>query len=218
MGKAFDLVRIAKTAIRVITSPTLFFKEMPRTGGFIEPLVFMVVMGFIGGLIQAVFGIAGLQQVNLEMDAISFIMMLTILIVVSGFVAAAIYFIIWKLMGSQESFETAYRCNAYISALIPITAVLSPFSYVNQIVSVFLITLFLVIASVQVHNQPVKKAWLVFGILGLIFMVASIASESALRHLQGTEMDMQENLQELYNINKETYKALLSSIKWQGMK
>jgi len=218
MGKAFDLVRIVKTAIRVITSPALFFKEMPRTGGFIEPLVFMIVMGLIGGLIQAVFGIAGLQQMNLEMDAISFIMMLTILIVVSGFVAAAIYFIIWKLMGSQESFETAYRCNAYISALIPITAVLNLFPYVNQIVSVFLITLFLVIATVQVHNQPVKKAWLVFGILGLIFMVASIASESALRHLQGTGMDMQENLQELYNINKETNKALLSSIKWQGMK
>lgn len=209
MGTKIDFVNIIQTAVKVITSPARFFKEMPRTGGFIEPLVFMIVMGFIGSLIQALLSVAGLSPAGPDIDAVSIIILLTIVIVVSGFIAAAVYFIIWKLMGSQESYETAFRCNAYISALIPIAAILGPIPYLDQIIAVVLTTFFLVIASVYVHSLPLKKAGLVFGILGLIFIMVSIAGEMALRRLEGTEMDMQENFQEIQNINKEPHRALV---------
>ncbi len=157
---------------------------MPKTGGFLEPLVFMVVMGLIGASLQAVFSAAGLQPMELDGDAFSLIIMFTLIIVVSGFVASAIYFVIWKLMGSNESFETAYRCNAYISALIPVSTVLNLVPYVAPAISVLLSTVFLVTASIYVHNLPSRRSWLVFGALGLIFMMVSVTGDMALKRLR----------------------------------
>ncbi len=176
---------------------------MPKTGGFIEPLVFMIVMGFIGGLIQAFFGIMDVSPAGPPgIGAVSFIIMLTIIIVISGFIVAALYFTIWKLMGSRESFETAYRCNAYISALIPINALVSPIPYAGHIITIALTTLFVVIASVHVHNLPAKKAWIVFGILGLIFLMVSISGEKAVKRLEGTDTDIQRQLEETQGIDE----------------
>src|SRR4030042_2812457 len=116
-----NLTRIRDTAIKVLTSPSEFFREMPKTGGFVEPLIFMVVMGVIGGLIHSIFSIIGLRVASgMAMGAAS-IILLPIVIGIFGFVGAAILFIIWKIMGSQEPYETAYRCAAYISDLTPIT-------------------------------------------------------------------------------------------------
>ncbi len=204
-----DLVNIIQTAIRVIMSPAMFFKEMPKTGGFIEPLVFMVVMGFLGSLIQALLSIIGLSPEGPAIGVFPLIIMLTFIIVISGFIAAGIYFVIWRIMGSQESFETAYRCNAYISALIPITAVFSPIPYLNQVITVVLTTLFLVIVTVQVYNMPLKKAWIVFGILGVIFMAMSLAGETVLRRMDETQKDMRENIQEIQDVNNEIHKILV---------
>lgn len=184
MDSRFDLVRILRTAVWVVTSPVHFFKVMPRLGGYLEPLIFMVVMGFIGASLQAVFGFVGLQPVELEIDAASLIIMLTLVIVVSGFVAAAIYFVIWRLMGSQESFETSFRCNAYISALIPITTVLNLIPFFAPGVSIILSTIFLVVASIHVHRLPPKRSWFVFGALGLIFMMISITSDITVQRLR----------------------------------
>lgn len=184
MDSRFDLFRILRTAVWVVTSPVHFFKVMPRAGGYVEPLIFMVVMGFIGASLQAVFGIVGLQPVELEIDAASLILMLTLVIVVSGFVAAAIYFVIWRLMGSQESFETAFRCNAYISALIPLTTILNLIPILAPGISIILSTIFLVIASVHVHRLPPIRVWIVFGALGLIFMMISITGDITMQRLR----------------------------------
>jgi len=209
LDSKFNLVAILRTAFRVIASPSGFFKEMPKTGGYIEPLVFMMVMGFVGTSLQAVFSKIGLQPVQLDIDAASLIMLLTFLIVASGFVAAAIYFIIWKLMGSHESFETAYRCNAYISALMPVTAVFNLVPYFGPVVTIALSTIFLVIASVRVHHLPPKKSWIVFGIFGLIFiMVMSMTEDIALKHLKGGS-ETQKQIEKIRVPPKEALKDLV---------
>ncbi len=56
-----NVAEIPQTALKVIMSPGAFFREMPKTGGYVEPLVFMVAMGVISGLLQAVFSLLGLQ-------------------------------------------------------------------------------------------------------------------------------------------------------------
>jgi hypothetical protein len=187
----FDLVRILQTAVWVVTSPVSFFKAMPRSGGFVEPLIFMVVMGLIGASLQAVFSNTGLQPLAFEMDSLSLIIMLTFAIVVSGFIAAGIYFVIWRLMGSQGNYELAYRCNAYMSALIPVTTVINLIPDFAPVISIVISTIFLVIASVYVHNLPMRKSSLVFGALGLIFIMLSVTSDIAMRK-KASEMDIQE--------------------------
>lgn len=208
MESRFDLKNILLTAVRVVTSPSGFFRDMPKTGGYLEPLLFMLVMGFIGAMLQALFGMSGLQDQQLDIDALSLILFLTIMIVISGFVAAAIYFVIWRVMGSQESFETAYRCNAYISALIPITTVLSLLPTVAPFISILLSTVFLVIASVHVHRLPSQKSWIVFGLLGLLFMMFfKITGHLEIKDMGG-DQGIQRQFQESPGRNDDTLEDL----------
>src|SRR4030042_1303997 len=104
----------------------------------------MVVMGINGGLIQSIFSIIGLRGASGMAMGVASIILLPIIIGIFGFVGAAILFGIWKLMGSQESYETAYRCVAYISALTPITAVLGLVPFIGGAVGIALTTYFVV--------------------------------------------------------------------------
>ena len=60
-NKSIDFAAMPQTAIKVVTSPAVFFKQMPKTGGFGEPLVFMMVMGLVAGIVNAVLSFIGLH-------------------------------------------------------------------------------------------------------------------------------------------------------------
>jgi len=174
---------IKETAIKVLTSPQTFFREMPKTGGYVQPLIFMIVMGVIGGLIQSIFNIIGLRVATGLAMGVASIILVPIVIAIFGFVGAAILYLIWKLMGSQEEYETAYRCAAYISALTPITCVLGIVPYIGGAVGVALAMYFTIVASIEVHRIPSQKAWLVFGIIGAILILLTITGEISSRRM-----------------------------------
>jgi hypothetical protein len=187
--KAIDFAAIPRTAIKVVTAPAEFFKEMPKTGGFVEPLVFMVIMGvvsgLIGGLFQAISSLLGMHLYGGMQMGIASIILMPIMFAIGsavfGFVSAAILFVIWKLMGSEESYETAYRCGAYLAALSPITTVLGIIPYLGGAIGLVIFAFYLVTASVQTHGIAAKRAWLVFGILAAIFIVFSVSAQIAAR-------------------------------------
>ena len=187
--KGIDYSAIPQTALRVLTQPALFFREMPKTGGFIEPLVFMVAMGvvsgIIGGLLTALFSLLGLHVgAGMVTGFIAIILMplyYAIGSAVFGFVSAAILFIIWKIMGSNEEYETAYRCNAYVSAVLPVTTVLAMIPYLGGAIGVLIGIYYLVHASIHTHGIPSRKAWLVFGIIAAVLVIFQISAQIAAR-------------------------------------
>lgn len=181
--EGFDLKEIVETAIKVLTSPQTFFREMAKRGGYVKPLIFMVVMGVVGGLIQSIFNIIGLRVATGLAMGVASIILVPIVIAIFGFVGAAILYLIWKLMGSQEEYETAYRCAAYISALTPITCVLGIVPYIGGAVGVALAMYLTIIASIEVHRIPSQKAWLVFGIIGAILILLTITGEISSRRM-----------------------------------
>jgi hypothetical protein len=209
--KGINVAAIPQTALKVLTSPAAFFREMPKTGGFVDPLVFMVAMGVIAGLIQAVLAIVGLHVAAGFAAGIAAVVVMPIVIAVFGFVGAAIIFFIWKLMGSQESYETAYRCAAYISVLTPITTLLGIVPYLGGAIGIVLTTFFLVIASVEVHKLPSQKAWLVFGIIGAVLIVMSVSSQFAARrfarHMEETTKEMKKTAEEMQRKAEDAAKA-----------
>jgi len=181
--EGFDLKEIVETAIKVLTSPQTFFREMAKRGGYVKPLIFMIVMGVVGGLIQSIFNIIGLRVATGLAMGVASIILVPIVIAIFGFVGAAILYLIWKLMGSQEEYETAYRCAAYISALTPITCVLGIVPYIGGAVGVALAMYLTIIASIEVHRIPSQKAWLVFGIIGAILILLIITGEISSRRM-----------------------------------
>jgi hypothetical protein len=197
--KPFDLgsvlASVQKTAMSVVTSPSAFFREMPKTGGFVEPLIFMVVMGIMSGLLQTIFSIVGLHFGFMAMTAWA-IILFPIYLIIGGFIGAAILFVIWKLMGSQESYEVAYRCGAYISVLMPIITVLGLIPYLGSAIGIVLYVYFLVIASMEVHKIPSQKAWLVFGIIGAILIILNISGQITARRYSKQVNKFRQNMEE----------------------
>ena len=210
-----DLNVIKETAIKVLTSPHTFFKGMPKTGGYVKPLIFMIVMGVVGGLIQSILSIIGLQVATGLAMGVASIILLPIIVGVFGFIGAAILYVIWKLMGSQEEYETAYRCVAYISALTPITSILGIVPYIGGAVGVALAMYFTILASIEVHRISSQKAWLVFGIIGAILILLNITGEISSRRMAREAGKYQKQMEEttkemqkqLEGISKEMQKA-----------
>ena len=202
--KDINFAAMPQTAVNVITKPAEFFQGMPKSGGFLEPLVFAVIMGFISGVIQAVLSFIGLGPgagYGGGIHGFTMIIFMPIAAAIGSFIGGAILFIIWKLMGSQEDYEAAYRCGAYLMALSPITAIIGVVPYAGGLVNMFIYVFYLVTASIHVHNIPSQRAWLVFGIIGLIFVLFGLFAEHKVRNM-GSEMEkwreMGENMRKEY--------------------
>lgn len=182
-----NFAAMPQTAINVVTKPAEFFKSMPKTGGFLEPLIFAVIMGLIAGIIQAILSFVGLGPAGSYGAGMAAgfgaIIFMPIAAAIGSFIGAAILFVIWKLMGSQEDYETAYRCGAYLMALAPITMIINVIPYAGGIISMAIYVFYLVMASVYVHKIPAQKAWLVFGIIGLIFALGGVWAEHKARNM-----------------------------------
>jgi len=182
---------IVDTALKVIKTPAEFYRGMAKSGGFVDPLIFTVVMGVIGGCVYAVLGIVHLLPMVTTGMALTMIITAPIGAVIGSFIGGAIIFVIWKLMGSNESFETAYRCGAYAMAVAPITMLCNVVPYVGGLVGLAWMVFLLVTASVEVHKIAAKTAWLVFGIIGGVFALASINGQIKLHRMQRDMGDIQ---------------------------
>jgi hypothetical protein len=193
-----NFAAMPQTAVRVVTSPAEFFKEMPKTGGFLEPLVFAVIMGFIAGIIYAVLSLfgAGYGAGYGGMSGLRLIIFMPIAAAIGSFIGGAILFVIWKLAGSQEDYETAYRCGAYLMSLAPITAIISVVPYAGGIINMAIYVFYMVTVSINVHNIPSQKAWLVFGIIGIIFALLGFRSEYSARHMSSAAEQWQKAAKE----------------------
>ena len=179
--KSLDIVGTVKD---VILAPVDFYRGMAKSGGFGEPLIFAVVMGVASGLVQAVLGLLHFGAVASVGMALASVIITPVVVLIFGFVGAAIMFVIWKLMGSNESYETAYRCGAYAAAISPITALLGIIPYVGSLVGLAWMLYLIVTASVEVHKIPSKKAWQVFGIIGAVFALLTLSSQCTARKVQ----------------------------------
>ena len=168
---------------KVIKTPAAFYREMPKFGGLVEPLIFMVAMGVLAGLIRAVLGIVGIGMAGAFLMALASIVIVPIFVAIFGFIGAGVLFFIWKLMGSQEPFEVAFRCFAYATAIFPITSVLNVIPYIGPIIGLLWMTYLLVNASTEVHGIQPKLSWIVFGAICAVFAVTSISSQIAARRM-----------------------------------
>lgn len=168
---------------KIITAPAQFYREMPKSGGFVEPLVFMVAMGVVAGLIQMILGIVGIGGAGSFVAALASILLVPVMVVLFSFIGAGIAFLIWKSMGSGESYETAFRCLAYTAAITPITTILNAIPYIGPVFGLVWITYLLVNASTEVHLLPLQKSWIVFGAICAVLVFTSVSSQIAARRM-----------------------------------
>jgi hypothetical protein len=174
---------IFDAALKVIKKPVAFYQKMPKEGGITQPALFLAVMTLIGFLIMLVGKALILRSTDVTGGIIMLIVIPTIIIVLS-FVTAAILFAIWKILGSEETYETAYRCMAYTYAVLPVASVLVFIPVIGAAIGTIWIAYLLVVASVHVHKIKPAMAWLVWGLITLLFIGINISFEMGSRSAQ----------------------------------
>ena len=222
---SLDFAGIPRTARKVVTSPAVFFREMSKTDGFLKPLVFLLVMGVVSGLIRGLFellssslGLHLYAGITMERTSIYLLPVMYVTgFAVFGFVLAIILFVIWKLMGSGESYETSYRCVAYLSALSPLITLLGIIPYLGGAIGLIIISFYLVTASVQAHGIPAQRAWCGFGILAAFGIVLTISHQiterRVTRNMEQANESWKKNLEEMQKADEEMQKRMEEELK-----
>ncbi|MDX8408179.1 MAG: YIP1 family protein [Mariprofundaceae bacterium] len=191
-----DFAAIPGQMVEVIRNPVGFYKQMPKTGGFVEPLVFMVAMAVLTAVVLAIAGMVGFGPVGMMAMGFVGLIILPIMVAIFGFVGAAIMFVIWKIMGSNEDFETAYRCVAYSYSYAPVAALVSGIPYLGTLVSTLWPMALMAIASMHVHGRSQGLSWGVFGVLGLLFALSSLSIEMAAHKMQSGMQDWSQQMEQ----------------------
>jgi hypothetical protein len=182
-------------AIQLIAKPVDFFKTMPKSGGLLDPLLYVVMTALLGVVLSTIesFLTRGAGVHDLGMLAIWLIIVPVIAAILSFFVAA-ICFAIWTFTGSNESYETSYRCLAYMHVLMPITILLSFVPYLGLLGIAWWLYL-MVIATREVHKISINPALLIFGIIaalsGLVYCSSVSSAINSKEHLKEFTKELQ---------------------------
>jgi type VI protein secretion system component VasK len=79
---------------------------------------------------------------------------------------------------------------------MPIITLLGLIPFLGSAVGIALYVTFLVIASVEVHNIPSQKAWLVFGIIGALLIIINISAQMTARKFSREAVKFKEKMEE----------------------
>jgi hypothetical protein len=179
-NSGFNFGTVIDDAKRVITNPAEFYRNMPTTGGYGNPLIFAIVMAVISGLIGAVLSVLGLGNADALGGAalgVAAIIVMPIFAVIGSFIGGAILFVIWRLTGSDKSYEAAVRSAAYSFAIMPIGILFSVVPYLGQAIQTLWSMFLGYTSSVEVGKVKDQTAKIIFGVLAAIFVITGFNAE-----------------------------------------
>jgi len=116
-----------ETLVMVLTKPSEAFTAMKREGGLVEPLIYAIIGGWVGGVISFLFSL-GLQSVGFFADrhnaitamagmgigSAAIIILLPVFIVICLFIGSAVVHLCLMIVGgANQPFETTFRVLAF---------------------------------------------------------------------------------------------------------
>jgi hypothetical protein len=99
-SSSFSIEVVITQIKQIITDPVVFYKNMPKAGGYGKPIIFVLVSTLAGCIVYAGLSIIGWTPG--PGIGIGAIITFPICGLIGSFVFSAILFVIWKLMGSPE--------------------------------------------------------------------------------------------------------------------
>ncbi|WP_292376997.1 MULTISPECIES: YIP1 family protein [unclassified Methanosarcina] len=157
----------------VMQTPSDFYREMPKTGGYADPLTFAAISFIVYALLAALFTV--LFGHGMYMDGSMyggmyngmyggmrglgfFAILMTVIItpiagIISLFIEAAILYIIYKILGGAGTYEGTVRFISYATAVL----VLSWIPIIGWIAGIYGIYLYIV-GGMYVHDVSMTRS------------------------------------------------------------
>ncbi|MCQ1536447.1 hypothetical protein FTO70_12345 [Methanosarcina sp. KYL-1] len=129
----------------VMQSPSEFYRKMPKTGGYADPIIFAAINFVVFGLMTALFnrgmygGMYGGREFSLFI-VFGAVILAPISGVISLFIEALILYVIFKVLGGSGTYEGTFRFIAYATAVL----LLSWIPFIGWIVGFYGIYLYIV--------------------------------------------------------------------------
>ena len=162
-----------KDAVAVATNPAQFYREMPRSGGLIEPVLYVLAMAVVAVLLCAVGAIFDAETRFFGTLFGHLIPHVVKVFVVIAVATVALYFL-WQRLGSSQSFEVSARAVTYLAVFSPIWIMLGGFEgvlgLVFKVIAIGWLIAALVAASSEVHAVDKQSALMSF--IGLAILLA----------------------------------------------
>lgn len=197
-GFQFDINDILARALAVIKTPGEYFRTMPVSGGYLDPLVFAITLSVAAGIISGILSFVG-SPVGFLAYGLAAIIYVPIGATIGLFIGGGILFLIWKMMGSDKDYEASVRCVSAMTAVYPITAVLYLVPYLGTVVGLAWGAYLAIEASVGVHGRDRKKSQLVFGILAAFGILMNVSAEHTARNLSDQAEELSKVLERYGN-------------------
>ncbi len=168
----FDKVKL------IITKPKVFFDEMPTTGGYKGPVLFMSINYFLFSILQLIVSYIAAPKLFSLMSAESLIVIPMFLLGIVFIIGVAItimflmggyYHFFFKMFKGQGKYEGTMRALMYPSALLPFSAI----PFVNIITGIYSLYISLLGIS-KIHKISTSRALgalIVSVIVTIIFLV-----------------------------------------------
>jgi hypothetical protein len=157
-----------KTWKEVIQRPSEFYREMPKTGGYGDPLTFaassFIIYGLLSALLAALFGrgmymggmyggmYEGVREFGFS-TILGIVIMAPIAGIISLFIEAAILYIVYKILGGTGTYEGTVRFVSYATAVLLLTWI----PIVGWILGLYGLYL-QIIGGMYVHNVSMGKS------------------------------------------------------------
>ncbi len=145
----------------VILRPSDFYRRMPTTGGYADPLTFAAISYVIYGLLIALlsrgmsmgsmYGMYG-RELSLSM-VIGIVIVAPIVGIISIFIGAAIFYIIYRVLGGTGSYEGTLRFISYATAVM-IFSWIPVIGFIAWIYGMYLY----IVGGAFVHNVSMGKS------------------------------------------------------------
>jgi hypothetical protein len=182
-NEKFDLDAAINQAKHIATNPVDYFKTMKTSGGFTDPIIFIAVMGAIAGLLASLFTLISLGNFGIVAMGIGSIIIVPIMAIIGCFVSSAFMYIVWKLMGSEQSYECAYRCVSSTMVVMPLMVVLPIIPYIGNVIAVAISFYLIYLATLHVHNISSQKSKIVIGVIAALVIFTNLSGERFQRNV-----------------------------------
>lgn len=122
----FDLKVFIRESKDILLSPKAYFSTMKTTGGFVEPLIKVVIYGIVAGLLTFIWSILNLSSMTSSVlgatSGIFVIVKFAFITVIGLLVGAVVTLVISSICKGSSDFETSLRVVSAIMVIVPVSA------------------------------------------------------------------------------------------------